>query len=84
MVDIDSAFSKLKEIAQEFRNFCENEGKVSESDTRVKLIDKILIEVCGWPETNIKRESHSDSGFSDYILTVNGKPCALNELAGES
>jgi len=42
----------------------------SESDTRSKLIDSILIEVLGWQEPSIKREPHVSTphGYIDYIL----------------
>jgi hypothetical protein len=83
MADIDSSLNILKEIIQEFNSFCDSEGKVSEADTRVKLIDRILVEVCSWPEASLKREHHSDSGFSDYILSVHGKPLIIVEAKKE-
>jgi hypothetical protein len=57
----------LDAIIADFHDFCASHGTASEADTRVKLIDRILKEVCGWPETELSREDHSESGFSDYI-----------------
>jgi hypothetical protein len=83
MSNFDTAFEKIKKIQTDFKQFCESYGEASEADTRVKLIDKILIEVCGWPESNIKREEHSDSGYSDYILDVFGKKMVIVEAKKE-
>lgn len=83
MADIDASLNALLKIINEFQSFCEKEGKVSETDTRVKLIDRVLVDVCGWPEANLKREYHSDSGFSDYILNVHGKALVTVEAKNE-
>lgn len=42
--------------------------QTSESDTRAKVITRILTHVLGWPEGAIVREAHSESGYADYIL----------------
>jgi hypothetical protein len=68
----DTALDALKEIIGEFKTFIAGHGSVSESDTRAKLIDKILVQVCGWPEELIAREEHVESGFIDYSLSIRG------------
>ena len=70
MGDPDSALQRLKQIEQEFAAFCAARGTVSEADTRAKLIDEILTEVCLWPEAKIAREERGDSGLIDYSLIV--------------
>lgn len=42
----------------------------TESDTRAKLIDRILVRALGWPEANIRRERWTETGPSDYVLTA--------------
>lgn len=42
----------------------------SESDTRSKYIDKMLINVLGWSESDIQREEHVDGGYIDYTLSL--------------
>jgi hypothetical protein len=79
MINIDESLSNLSKIENEFKDFCDAHGGASEADTRVKLIDKILTKVCGWPESNLTREVHSESGYSDYILDLNGKPSIVVE-----
>jgi hypothetical protein len=59
----DTALDALRGIIQEFRTFVAGRGSVSESDTRAKLVDRILVQVCGWPEDAMAREEHVDSGF---------------------
>ena len=73
MNDFDKSYEALKKLQNEFKDFCNRYGEVSEADTRVNLIDKILVQICRWPESNIKRETHSDSGYSDYFLDAFGK-----------
>lgn len=43
---------------------------LTESDTRSKMIDSLLIEGLGWKEVNIRRESHVESGYLDYIIRL--------------
>jgi hypothetical protein len=42
--------------------------KLSEADTRAKLIDPIFRDVLGWTEAEIRREASITSGFADYVL----------------
>ena len=70
MTEPDLALETLKTIIEEFSSFVTAKGAVSEADTRVKLIDRILVQVCGWPEDALTREEHVESGFVDYILTI--------------
>ena len=44
--------------------------QLTESDTRSKLIDQLLFEGLGWREANVRRESHVDSGYLDYIVKL--------------
>jgi hypothetical protein len=69
----DIALSALKTAIREFSEFVAAKGKASEADTRAKLVDKILIEVCGWPEHAIAREEKVHSGFTDYSLTLQNR-----------
>lgn len=70
MAEPDDALNALREITKEFATFVAGKGGASEADTRAKLIDRILVEVCGWPEYAIAREEHVHSGFIDYSLTI--------------
>lgn len=45
---------------------------LSESDTRSKVIDTLLVGVLGWSENDIQREGHVDSGFYDYRISIAG------------
>jgi hypothetical protein len=68
--NVDDAISALRNIQSEFAAFCAAHGQVSESDTRVKLIDRVLKDVCGWPESSITREEHTNRGYLDYTLSL--------------
>ncbi|MEE9130525.1 MAG: hypothetical protein V3T84_10950 [Phycisphaerales bacterium] len=73
MTTVDDAIAALRIIQKEFADFCQERGKASEADTRVKVIDRILKEVCLWPESKITREERVDYGVVDYIVTVRGR-----------
>jgi predicted type IV restriction endonuclease len=64
----DLALDALRKIAQDFATFLAGKGSVSEADTRANLIDKVLIQVLGWPESAVTREEHVDRGRIDYSL----------------
>ncbi|MCW3110412.1 MAG: hypothetical protein JWQ09_4918 [Segetibacter sp.] len=62
-----SAFQQYKSSLQEILL-----EELSEADTRSKIIDYFFINILGWKENHIKREGHVDSGYYDYIITLNG------------
>lgn len=66
----DQAFERFKEFRKEFDSY-KNED-LTESDTRSKLIDYLLINVLGWSEEDIRREGHVDSGYYDYVVEIAG------------
>jgi len=45
-----------------------DDPKLSEADTRVKLIDPVFIDVLGWSESEVRREESSPSGYVDYVF----------------
>jgi hypothetical protein len=71
----DYAFEKLKILFSTINTETIN----SEADTRVKIIDKILIDSLGWNENNIKREEKNIAGFTDYVLSINDIPYLVVE-----
>lgn len=83
MTHRDTNLAALDAIIAEFKTFVAEHGGASETDTRVKVIDRILKEVCGWPETAFSREDHSESGFSDYVLRVRERGVLVVEAKRE-
>ncbi len=65
----DNALEKLKEL----KNKSYFNEPMSETDTRSKMIDFVLIDVLGWSEDNILREERClDSGkYLDYKISTN-------------
>src|SRR5690554_3814822 len=63
---------KAKEIFEDFRTQYDNYKQLdlSESDTRSKILDEILIKVLGWEEPNVKREGHNSNGYYDYRISI--------------
>lgn len=67
----DDAVVSLDRIISDFASFCKIFGEVSEADTRVKVIDAVLVDVLGWPEEKIAREKYvPERGYIDYTLFV--------------
>jgi hypothetical protein len=79
----DEALERLKQITIDFSSFCVVHGDVNEADTRAQLIDRVLVEVCGWPELYIKREQHVDRGYIDYTLLMQSRPFIAVEAKRE-
>lgn len=73
----------LKELAIDFAGFRDGRGRVSEADTRAKVIDRILKEVLQWPEHAMSREDHVHSGFIDYTLRVRDRQYVAVEAKRE-
>src|ERR1035437_1525480 len=65
MADPDAALNILRQIIQDFAAFVAGGGTISEADTRANLIDKLLTQVCEWPERAITREETVASGRID-------------------
>ena len=45
-------------------------GHPNESDTRLKVLDRILFEVLNWQHEAVFTEPHTDSGYIDYLLSL--------------
>jgi hypothetical protein len=73
MANPDEALKQFQRILGDFAKFLESRGRTSEADTRVKMIDRILKEVLGWPEDGIEREPHVEAGYIDYRLDDLGR-----------
>ena len=63
---IDAARAILDEIRPELEAALESAS--TEQDTRLHLIDRLLVEVLGWPRTLIATESNGEHGYVDYLL----------------
>src|SRR5262245_6253205 len=84
MNDPDAALAALNAITTQFARFIRTRGGASEADTRVKMIDRILTDVLGWPESDLSREDHVKSGFIDYTLRLHARPYIAVEAKRES
>ncbi len=68
MEPLDSAYEKFKAISAEIAQYINSVE--TESDTRLKIIDRILVEVLGWPIAELMTEAGTESGFADYVCRV--------------
>lgn len=70
MITCDESKSKFEEFKNDYESL--KSMDISESDTRSKLIDRMLISVLGWDEKDIIREGHVDKGYFDYKVSIAG------------
>jgi ABC-type oligopeptide transport system ATPase subunit len=83
MLNPDTAIDNLRQIIKSFEAFCKVHGDVTEADTRANVIDKILTQVCGWPDEAIKREPPTERGYMDYCLMNQKKGYVVIEAKRE-
>lgn len=68
---VDAAYEVLKRILPEMSQTLSSTD--TESDTRLKIIDRMLIEVLGWTRDEIRTEKRSGEGYADYVCSLTGK-----------
>lgn len=74
---IDAAFNTFKKILSEIHTY--DDSIFSEQDSRVKIIDRILIEVLNYPLRDILTEPKAGKGFIDYKIILNDVPRLIVE-----
>lgn len=70
MSDIDRLNDQFQEFKLRYEEFKNQD--ISESDTRSKILDFLMVKILGWEESNISREGHSDAGYFDYKISIPG------------
>lgn len=71
MEPVDAAFKKLEIIIDDIEGY--KSTIITEHDTRLKVIDKIFIDVLGWPLESLRTEPQAGVGFIDYQFLLGGK-----------
>lgn len=64
----DKAFDDLRKLIESRALMLRTSPKLSEADTRAKLIDPLFRDVLGWSEVEIRREAPASTGWADYVL----------------
>ncbi|WP_186033438.1 ATP-binding protein [Burkholderia gladioli] len=72
---IDEMFGLFTALKPEIVNALA--GSPNESDTRLKVLDRLLFEVLGWRYESIFTEPPSPSGYIDYLLTIGERRGAI-------
>jgi hypothetical protein len=72
----DIAYENFLKIYNEYQG---KRGLYNEADTRAKIIDYILRDTLGWGESFVKRENHTNAGYTDYELLINESPVIVLE-----
>ena len=80
MEPIDNASQQFKKLVAEITEGNYWASVQSEADTRMKVIDRVFVEILGWPRSNIHLESAAGPKFIDYRCTIDN----LNRLIIEA
>lgn len=76
-IPVDQAESIFNSIFDELESQLSNVD--TEEDTKLRIINRILIEVLGWTTSDIDCETKNDNGFSDYLISDNESPVLVLE-----
>jgi hypothetical protein len=74
---MDLASEKFLALQKEFE--AEKTRIKTEQDARFQVVDRMLLEVLGWPRALIKTEPHISEGYIDYLLTDGDRNLMLVE-----
>lgn len=77
MEPLDASKTRFDAIRDEIDGYVKT--IVTEQDTRLKAIDRLLVEVLGWDVADISTEDHAGTGYVDYILSLEGLPRVVVE-----
>lgn len=69
---IDRAYDAFRTLKEEIAQL--GDSIITEQDARLKVIDRMLIDVLGWHPKDVKTEPHSPSGYTDYLLSIDSVP----------
>jgi AAA domain/Type I restriction enzyme R protein N terminus (HSDR_N) len=67
---IDTAFVKFERLLEESERFADT--LFTEADSRIKIIDTMLIDVLGWQKEDVFTEESAGEGYLDYKLVIDG------------
>ncbi len=74
---IDLAHQRFRELRTEISGYIKSVE--NEADTRLKIINRIFVEVLLWPFCEILAEPSTPSGYADYAFLVNGRTRLITE-----
>ncbi|MCR1026642.1 type I restriction enzyme HsdR N-terminal domain-containing protein [Cellulophaga baltica] len=75
--------TEIEHLEEIKRNYTDN--SLNESDTRLKIIDTILVDVLKWPKSTITTEKYINGNRADYVLKNElGTPILIIESKRES
>jgi len=72
MEPIDTLYEKFRQLTDEMKTEDYWSSIKTETDTRLKIIDRFFIEILGWTHRDIQTEEHAGENFLDYKFSING------------
>ena len=77
LVGLDYAYERTKNIVHDVAK-CVQRIK-TEEDTKIQIITRLITEGLNWSLSDISAEVRHDNGYSDYLLSNDGKPVLIIE-----
>ena len=68
MEPIDAAYAAFQELTIEAESYLNS--LETEADVRLKIIDRLLVNVLHWPYAEVNTEASAEGGFADYVCRV--------------
>jgi cold shock CspA family protein len=84
MEPIDAALDKFKALVNEVSESAYWKSIKSEEDTRMKIINRVFVDVLGWTIPDIHLESAAGRLFIDYRLTISDRSRLIVEAKKEA
>jgi hypothetical protein len=68
---VDAAYDRFQSVVHEVAGYLNSVE--TEADTRLKVVNRLLVEVLGWPLGEVLTEAGAEGGFADYACSVDGR-----------
>jgi len=68
---VDAAYDRFKSVVDDVAAYLNSVE--TEADTRLKVVNRLLVEVLGWPLGEVSAEASAEGGFADYACSVDGR-----------
>lgn len=73
----ERGYNELLKLVELMNKAATGQVELNEADTRLQIIDRLLLDVLGWPREAIRAEQHTESGYLDYSVGLLGAQFVL-------
>ena len=81
MEPIDVAFERFLTLVE---SIDQSGVVITEQDTRIKIIDRLIVDVLGWDYIHVNTEEPAGTGYLDYKLSIEDRARLVIEAKRDS